>query len=230
LSSVNWITDGAAGDRVLTSGGVSLVHPRRFAAPPESIADLLRSEHHWHLVRGEVLALMPPGSPSLTLPYELPAPHDRPLVLARVDLEETQPFARPQLTTVERARDFYIADAWGRALVRVADERGQLHPDVELHLGAPFVEHVLRERTPRVQAFVRTIAAGDPVYVLGRSRLVTHPEGAMALAGLRDTPLLPCFAGDLGPLHLYDEPAFRQLAAWYALPWYKKLSLLVRNR
>ena len=51
-----------------------------------------------------------------------------------------------------------------------------------------------------------------------------------AAATLRDAPLIPCFAGDLGPLHLYDDAAFRQWAAWHALPWYRKLSLMVRNR
>ena len=83
-------------------------------------------------------------------------------------------------------------------------------------------------------AFVRTVAAGDPIYVLGRARLeggtATPPANEWILPGLRDAPLCPCFAGDYGPLHIYDEPAFRQLAAWYALPWYRKLSLLVRNR
>jgi hypothetical protein len=206
---------------------VTLLHPRRFAAPPESIADLLRSDHHWHLVRGEVLALLPPGSPALSLPHGLIAGGDeRPAVLARVDLEETDGWSRPQLTTLERGRPFYIADVHGRAMVRVADDFGRLHPDVELHLGAPFVEHELRGQPRPLVAYVRTLLAGDPIYILGRHRLVTHGDAA----GLRDVPLMPSFSGELGPLHLYDEVAFRQMAAWYALPWYRKLSLLVRNR
>jgi hypothetical protein len=210
---------------------VTLLHPRRFLAPPESIADLMLRDRHWHLVRGEVLALLPPGATPLTLPNDLPAAPDGPrgeraAVLARIDLEETGPWSRPLLTTFERGRDFYVADAHGRALVRVADEAGRLHPDIELHLGTPFAEHQLRGGESPVVAYVRTLTAGDPIYVLGRSRLVTHGE----LAGLRDAPLVPCFSGDLGPLHLYDDPAFRQLAAWYALPWYRKLSVLVRNR
>ncbi len=187
-------------------------------------------EHHWHLVRGEVLALLPPGSPSLSLPHSLVAERDdRPAVLARVDLEETAPAwprSRPILTTIERGRPFYIADGRGRALVRVADDFGRLHPDVELHLGAPFVEHQLRGAPSPLVAYVRSVAAGDAVYVLGRHRLVAHSDAA----GLRDVPLIPQFSGELGPIHIYDEAAFRQLAAWYALPWYRKLSLLVRNR
>jgi hypothetical protein len=202
---------------------VTLLHPRRFLAPPETIADLMLRDRHWHLVRGEVLEQLPPGSSAPILPHGLDGGA---AVLARIDLEETGPWSRPRLTTLERGRDFYVADGHGRAVVRVADDAGRLHPDVELHLGAPFVEQPVRDGPVPVTAFVRTLAAGDPIYVLGRSRLVT--DGA--LAGLRDAPLVPCFSGDLGPLHLYDEPAFRQLAAWYALPWYRKLSLLVRNR
>jgi len=205
---------------------VTLLHPRRFLAPPESIADLQRSDRHWHLVRGEVLAPLPPGSRELALPHDLAQVSRRDAVLARVDLEETEAWTRPRLTTIERGRDFYLADGQGRALVCVADERGRLHPDVELHLGAPFVEHPLRGEPRPLTALVRTLAVGDALYVLGRSHLTTH--GAMA--GLREAPLIPSFSGDFGPLHLYDEPSFRQLAAWYALPWYRKLSLMVRNR
>lgn len=233
-----WITAGSPADRVLPSDSVTLVHPQRFNAPPESIADLLRSDRghwsrdrrrsrHWHLVRGEVLLLMPPGSRAIGMPFGLPSGQDdRPAVVARVDVEQSAPWTRPRLTTVERARDFYLADAFGRALVRIADDQGRLHPDVDLHLGAPFSEHRLADDPSRVTALVRAVHAGDPIYILGRSRLVAQAE----LAGLRDVPLVPCFAGDFGPVHIYDEPAFRQLAAWYALPWYRKLSLLVRNR
>ena len=209
---------------------VTLVHPQRFGAPPESIGDLLRSDHHWHLVRGEILDAPPVGAAALSLPFDLPVDAARPPVLARVDLEETAPWARPRLSTVERGRDFFIADAHGRALVRLADDAGRLHPDVELHLGAPSVEHPLRAAPTALTAFVRTVAAGDPVYVLGRARLELQPQGEWLAPGLREAPLCPAFTGDYGPLHLYDEPAFRQLAAWYALPWYRKLSLLVRNR
>lgn len=206
---------------------MSLVHPQRFVAPPETIADLLRNDRHWHLVRGEVLTLAPPGARPFALPFELPAPN---AVIARADLEELQPYARPLLQTIERGRDFYMADAKAGgvnvALVRIADDFGRLHPDVELHLGTPFVEHALRPSPMALTAFVRVLAAGDPIYVLGRMRL----EIVGDMMGLRDAPLTPRFGPDLGTLHLYDEPAFRRLASWYALPWYRKLSLLVRNR
>lgn len=214
---------------------VSLVHAQRFADPPEAIADLLRSDRRWHLVRGEILPAPASARGGLELPYGLPDGDEaRPTVLARVDLEETAPWTRPRLTTLERGRDFYIADAHARdgatALVQLADDVGRLHPDVELHLAAPFVEHTLQREPTLVSAYVRTLRVGDPIYVLGRVRLQAHPPGDWMAAGLRQVPLVPGFAGALGPLHLYDEPAFRQLAAWYALPWYRKLSLLVRNR
>jgi hypothetical protein len=210
---------------------VSLLHPQRFVAPPETISDLLRNDRRWHLVRGEILALSPPGSRPVSLPFELPSQQ---AVLARADIEELEPFVRPRLLTIERGRDFYIADASAPnvsvALVQVADDQGRLHPDVELHLGTPFSEHALQTDPHPVNAFVRLVRTGDPVYVLGRVRLDQDQKMMGELAGLRDAPLRPRFGGDLGPMHIYDELAFRRIAAWYALPWYRKLSLLVRNR
>ena len=203
---------------------MTLLHPRRFSAPPEPIAELSRSAHHWHLVRGQVLPQAPLGGAPLELPFGLPA---QSAVLARVDVEELAPLARPRLLTLERGRDFYFSDgSTTPALARVADGEGRLHPDVELHLGAPFVEHELRPPPESLRAYLRVLTVGQPIYVLGRAQLV--PDGEWA--GLREQPLVARFGGDTGPLHLYDETAFRKLAAWYALPWYRKLSLLVRNR
>jgi hypothetical protein len=176
--------------------------------------------------RFTVLPLLPAGSMSLSLPDALLGDDGRTPVLARCDLEEDDPWGLPRLTTLERGRDFYVRDDAGLALVRVGDDDGRLHPDVELHLGAPFVAHELRGPPNPLRALVRTVAAGDVVYLVGRSRLVTHADAA----GLREAPLIPCFAGSVGPLVIYDEAAFRQLAAWSALPWYRKLSLMVRNR
>lgn len=206
------------------------VHPQRFGAPPEPLDALVRSDHRWHLVRGEILDVAPAGAAAPSLPFGLADGAARPPVLARVDLEELAPWTRPRLETVERARDFFIADARGRALVRLADDGGRLHPDVELHLGTPFSEHPLRDAPTTLTAYVRAVAAGEAVYVLGRARLEPHPPGDWMAPGLRDTPLCPTFDGDFGPLHVFDVPAFERLAAWYALPWYRKLSLLVRNR
>jgi hypothetical protein len=204
---------------------VTPVHAQRFVAPPETLADLARSHYAWHLVRGEVIPALPPGARTPVLPFDLPADG---AVLARVDLEERAPYVRPRLLTLERGRDFYIGDGSATpALVRVSDAEGRLHPDVELHLGAPFVETPIRRDPALVTAYVRTLAVGTPVYVLGR---ITLETGSAAFAGPRDAAPMPRFGGDLGPLHLYDEPAFRQLAAWYALPWWRKLSLLLRNR
>lgn len=204
-----------------------VLHTQRFTTPPEPIADLLRSSHHWHLVRGQVLAQLPFGTQPVELPFDLPAPS---AALARVDVEELAPLSRPRLLTLERGRDFYFSDGSATpALARICDAEGRLHPDVELHLGAPFVEHAVRPPPSSLTAFVRTLSVGDPVYVLGRAQLVPDLDVA-GTSGLREPPLIARFAGDQGPLHLYDEPSFRQLAAWYALPWYRKLSLLVRNR
>jgi hypothetical protein len=203
---------------------VTPVHAQRFVAPPETLADLGRGSRAWHLVRGEVLPALPPGARPPLLPFELSAPE---AVLARVDLEEHAPYARPRLLTLERGRDFYFGDGSAPpALVRVSDSEGRLHPDVELHLGAPFAESPIRREPALVTAYLRTLSVGAPIYVLGRVAL----EANLAFAGPRDAAPAPRFGGDLGPLHLYDEPAFRQLAAWYALPWYRKLSLLLRNR
>ncbi len=169
---------------------------------------------------------MPPGSTGLPLPYALPTRDARAAGIARVDLAEIIPWERPRLQRIERGRDFYVGNEDGRALVQLGDDDGRLHPDVELHLGRPFVAHELRGEPSPLRALVRTLAPGDVVYLAGRSRLVTDREAA----SLRDAPLIPCFSGDVGPLQLFDEPAFRQLEAWAALPWYRKLSLMVRNR
>ncbi len=211
---------------------MSLLHTRRFTAPPEPIAELLRSGHQLHLVRGQILPQLPLDTQPVELPFDLQAPTT---VLARVDVEERVPLSRPRLLTLERARDFYFSDGSATpALARISDGEGRLHPDVELHLGAPFVEHELRPGPDSLTAFVRTLAVGDPVYVLGRAQLVDDLDVAGQLVGqltgLRQQPLVARFAGDTGPLHLYDEAAFRRLALWYALPWYRKLSLWVRNR
>jgi hypothetical protein len=211
---------------------VTPVHAQHFVAPPEPIADLGRRRGAWHLCRGELLAQLPQGTSALELPFDLPADPNAAPVLARIDVEETvASYQRPRLLTVERARDFYFADGSAApALARVADEDGLLHPDVELHIGAPFAEHTLRREPTTVTALVRAIGVGAPVYVLGRVELAPDAAATAFVGGLREAPLIPRFGGDLGPLHLYDEAAFRQLAAWYALPWYRKLSLLVRNR
>lgn len=210
---------------------MSLLHTRRFTKPPEPIADLQRSTHHLHLVRGQVLQQTPLGTQAVQLPFDLPA---NDAVLTRIDVEELAPLSRPRLLTLELGRDFYFSDGSATpALARIADAQGRLHPDVELHLGAPFVEHSLdaqRQPPTSLTAFVRSLAVGDPVYVLGRAQLVPDSDLGGGWGGLREQALVARFAGDIGPLHIYDETSFQQLAAWYALPWYRKLSLMVRNR
>ena len=165
---------------------MSLVHPQRFTAPPETIADLLRGSRRWHLVRGEILSLPPPGSRALTLPYELPTPD---AVLARADYEEAEPYARPRLLTFERGRDFYLADARERplALVRVGDDGGRLHPDVELHLGSPFASaSCTATPTAWCTAFVRACPPASDLRARPRAaRIVPAGDGAAGSATRR---------------------------------------------
>ena len=172
------------------------------------------------LVRGNIL---PPRAAPLKVPDDLPKLDDD-VVIARIDIEETAPYGRPMLLRVDLGRDFVLADESGRAIVRVGDSGPHLHPDVELHLDAPFVESTVEENEILTSTYLRTVRVGDPLYVFGRARLEPDPDAA----GYRDPPLVPVFAPPL--LHLYDAPAFEQLAAWRALPWYRKLSVLVRNR
>lgn len=214
----------------------------QLANPPVSITQLARASDtptrrgSFRLIRGKVLPLPPRHARTLDglLPYSLGATLEGPQpVAARIDVEDRQleRFARPDLERVERGRDFYLTDGTGHALVRFTDSAGRLHDDVELHLDAPFVTreiaatHSRRART----AFVRTLRAGDLVFLWGGMR--TEPDDSgLGTAGYRDAPAIAVFAADCGPLHLWDEAAFEQVAAWNALPWYRKLSLLVRNR
>lgn len=219
----------------------------RLAHPPDPIAQASRGEGRsrraqYRLVKGKVLPLMPrTARPGTSLGGLLPYALGRTLdgsepVAARVDVEdrELEAFARPDLERVERGRDFYVTDGTGHALVRLAaDEAGRLHDEVELHLDAPFVQRdIAATRVRRARtAFVRALRVGDTVYLWGRVRPEPDDSGLSAqLGGYRDVPAIAVFAAESGPLHLWDEPAFRQIAAWEALPWYRKLSVLVRNR
>lgn len=210
---------------------------RRLFRPPESIAAAARRAGGFKLVRGEALAILPSGARAVELPVALDddPERSRPIALARVDVEELYSFGRPGLSTVEYGRDLYLADGSGAALLRIAGPEGQdgrLHPDVELHLGAPFVERALEPPDGALTrtAFVRAVRVGDPLYVFGVARSEPDAAGVSSAAGYRDAAMVAAFDAERGPLHLYDEIAFHQLTAWHALPWYRKLSVLVRNR
>lgn len=221
---------------------------RRLYRPPEPIAAVARRNNAgWHLVRGEVLGLPPPGAGAIALPHGLDEVLSRepPIALARVDVEELYNFDRPGLATIDYGRDLYLSDGTAGALLRIAgpddagpddggggQRGGRLHPDVELHLGAPFVEHALEppEGALTRTAFVRAVRVGEPLYVFGRGSTEQDLTGLSTEGGYRAAALIATFDAERGPLHLYDEAAFRQLAAWHALPWYRKLSVLVRNR
>lgn len=214
-----------------------VLRARILQRPPTPIAAAVEHElRPFTLVRGEILALSPGAVPGSLEPNPLQAELPKPLeldpavtVAAHLDLEETEFFSRPRLETIEWGRDFYLADATARALVRFTDEHGHLHPDVELHLDGPFLEQTTdpAEGEPVRAAYLRTLRVGQVAYVCGRARRELDPTGA---GSYRDAPELAFFSADFGPLFIYDEPAFRQLRAWTALPWYRKLSLLMRNR
>jgi hypothetical protein len=194
------------------------ISPRLLATLPSGV----------HLVHGRILPLPPRDAAPFTVPDELEISslrEARDVVMARIDIEETAPYGRPVLLRFDLGRDFVLADESGRAIVRVGESGPHLHPDVELHLDGPFTESTVEKDEILTSTYLRTVHAGDPVYVFGRARLEPDPDAA----GYRDAPLVPVFA-PAGLLHIYDAPAFEQLAAWRALPWYRKLSVLVRNR
>jgi hypothetical protein len=186
----------------------------------------------WSLVGGHILERVPEGAHEIDkelLPKKMPQKMvDQgvdDIVLARLDLEETTPFSRPILERIELGRDFYVGDESGRALVRVG-HGGRLHPDVELHLDSSFVFDDREEDEDLLRAsYVRVLRTGDPVYVLGRAGLRCDE----ADASYRDSPLSVEFSL-AHVIHIYDAPAFDQARAWHSLPWYRKLSVLVRNR
>jgi hypothetical protein len=231
---------------------------RRFAHPPASIAeargqaqgeaqrDAQRAGDRgtFQLVRGEILAAPPIGAHRLAdgLPYGLGEAIGAPEAVAtRVDIEDDyRAFSMPALERLERCRDFYVGDDTGRALLRIAaapadgadgTHGSRLHGEVELHLDGTFREHRIpaTQSHPPRNAYLRALRVGDPVYVFGRMR-VERDRSGFGQGGYREAPLIAVFSGDGGPLHLYDEPAFEQVAAWSALPWYRKLSVMVRNR
>jgi hypothetical protein len=168
----------------------------------------------WYLVGGRILEGLPRGA------QELPEEIGGGAVLARVDSEEAPPYSRPLLSRDDFGRDFWLGDGSGRALIRVG-EGGHLHPDVELHLDSPFVQ---LEGDLRRTCYVRSLRTGDQVYVWGRPSLRYVEE-----EGYRDSALTVEFS-PRNLLHIYDDPAWQQRLAWRSLPWYRKLSVLVRNR
>jgi hypothetical protein len=184
------------------------------------------------IVAGEILAQAPPRAVAVAPPFGLTAHlSGREPVVSRTDLEETRPFVRPELERIERGRNFYVSDGTGRALVRVTvadpDRPGVLADDLELHLAQPFaaVPIATVDAGHLRTAYLRTLTVGDRVVVAGRLRLEADALAA-AGGGYRDLPRIAAVEATA----LYDEPAWINFAAWRALPWYRKLSLLVRNR
>jgi len=208
---------------------------RRLFRTPEPVAELVRGGARGgpHLVRGEVLAALPATGRAIVLPYGLDAGSGAEPVLARVDVEELYAFGRPGLETLEHARDLFFTDGTAGAILRMAGDAGHLHPEVELHLGARFVERALDPPLGALSrtAFVRTLRVGDPIYVYGRARVEQDTTGLLSgTPGYREAALMAAFDADAAPLEIFDETAFARLAAWHRLPWYRKLSAIARGR
>jgi hypothetical protein len=197
----------------------------------EQMSRSQRGRGGWQLVRGRVLEGVPRGV------AELASEMGSGVVLARLDTESVAPWSRPLLERIDLGRDFWIGDGSGHALVRVG-EGGHVHPDVELHLDAPFVElsadaerseaGIDEEDDFRRTTYLRVLRTGDDVYVWGRPAL-RYVEDASYRATYRESPLTVEFS-PFTVMHIYDAPAYQQADAWRALPWYRKLSLMLRNR
>ena len=126
-----------------------------------------------------------------------------------------------------------FADGSGDALVRSSDASGRLNDRVELHLDGAFRTHRIDSTGARGArtAYLRALRVGQPVHLMGCLHVEPDLSGVGAGQGAyREAPVIAVFSGEQAPLHLYDDAAFHQLAAWHALPWYRKLSVLVRNR
>lgn len=198
------------------------------------------------LVRGTVTQLaagglelpaFPPSLPGLPAPPSIDA-----IAIAVLDAEELQLLDRPHSERWERGRPFVLRDASGRALVRLGppdaqrgppprpgepDLRlpaGRVHDELSLRLDRPFIEW----REGARSFYLRTVALGDEVVVAGRVRFEVAPDLALVgeAGGYREAPTVAVVEADA----VFDGPAWASRAAWQALPWYRKLSLIVRNR
>jgi len=209
-----------------------MLRGRRLSQPPDPIAEAARRRGPV-LVRGEIVPIPTRGTPPVpaTLPYGLEALLPaKETVLAWFELEEEfRPLARAEREQVQRGRDFVVADASGRALVRISapGAGGRLDDGVELTLHAPpsHAELAPTATLPRRKVWWRALCAGDRVIVAGRPTLAPD-EGGLG-GSYREAPQILTFSSGI---EICDEAAFDHLAAWARLPWYRKLSVFVRNK
>lgn len=208
---------------------IALASPRWEEIPLRTVAEL-DDEGAPVLVVGEVV-LPPASAPPLALPEDVPlptgvAPRER-LVVAAIAVEEMPPLARPIRALHEQVRDFALRGPAGTsALVRFPDERRDV---LELRLGQPF----LHATDGRRDVYLRSVAVGDRVVVGGRLRFPgagLGPPGSWDPAGrghaYRAAPRRAVVDAEI----LFDGAAWDELQAWQALPWHRKLSLILRNR
>jgi hypothetical protein len=193
-----------------------------FDRRPAQLVELREGEAARVLVRGEVAQVLGDLPPPVTLP-DGTAPLERIAVLV-VEVEH-QPFlARPIRERWERARPFLLrdVDGPGRALVRLAPpglEAGRVGAEVTVRLAGPYTQRVEKE----LEVTARTVSVGDEVIVVGTTRFEVDRAGQ---GTYREAPVLPVIRATA----LFDKPAWEEAAAWHALPWYRKLSLIMRNR
>ncbi|MSP60003.1 MAG: hypothetical protein EXR72_06615 [Myxococcales bacterium] len=192
-----------------------------FSRPPLAVAELREG---LVVARGVVAEVL--GQLELPVPLPAAAPPREQIAVAGIDIE-FQPFlARPICERHERGRPFILRDPTGRALVRLAPPgpwgaSGRLGDEVELRLGRPYLQGVDGER----DVLLRTLAIGDEVVVAGRVHFEVDVTGK-GVSSYREAPAIPVIEA----LALFDGPAWAQATGWHALPWYRKLSLIVCNR
>jgi hypothetical protein len=78
---------------------------------------------------------------------------------------------------------------------------------------------------------VRSVVLGDQVVVAGSVHFELDGSGqvgpdAPAWGSYREAPAIAV----IDACALFDAPAWAQATAWHALPWYRKLSVIIRNR
>jgi hypothetical protein len=200
-----------------------------YQRPPLSLG-ALRDGRQLVTARGTIHQLLPGRFEIPRLPPGAP-PIDR-IAVARVDVEQ-QPFlSRPLRQQIDRGRPFVLRDATGEAVVRIAPDNppesagdeGRLREDFDLRLLRPFV-HGTDGPDGQIDLYLRAVAIGDDVVVAGAVHVEIAPSGH-GQGGYRQAPSIPVIEA----VALFDPPAWSAAAEWHALPWYRKLSLIVRNR
>jgi hypothetical protein len=174
----------------------------------------LRPSPHRAILRGEVAQLA--GEPIEWPARPPPLAAAERIAVATLAVEELRRYARPVRLLYELGRSFWLRDASGRALVRFDDaDRGER----EIHIAAP---PAAGHDGPR-EVFLRGVRLGDEVVVAGRVEQEIDAGGA---GSYREAPTITVIYAE----QIYDGAAWVSLCEWRALPWHRKLSLIVRNR